>query len=249
MDRPQIRLGRCGFAVMCLAVVLSPTVAFAIDITIDDFQTADPVWPVIRTTAGTTTRTEIGLPGASVIGGERITNIVGQSFAVPGVDQVIGTIAPGPGIFDYVSSSGANGAVNFVYLGPGGGGLNANLAGTSGIRLDFLEFDHANSLDMSVSVTLFDGNTSTALADALTTSGGQSLYFNFNDFPGINAFDLSNVQSLDILVDPQLAADFRLAGISTFNELVPEPTAVAVWGVVACVAGLAFRRQRRRMTA
>ena len=231
---------------MLLVVALGVSPAHAA-IIIDDFDVVTGAWPVTRTTVGSTVQNELGIPPANTIGGVRSTTVTGDSFAIPGLDNVTTTIVPfPPSLLDYASTAGADGSLNLLYNAGGGpGGLNANFSAETGLTIDFLLFDHAGGVDLPVTVTLSDGTNVASLTQLLTSPGAQSLFFGFPGFAGIGSVDMTSLDSLNFFFDAQLAHDFRIDFIGTTTN-VPEPASVLVWGLAAVVGLIASRRCRAR---
>ena len=126
------------------------------------------------------------------------------------------------------------------------GGIAADFSNEAGIIIDLVQFDLGNVTDMPITITLSDGSNTAALMHLLTSPGAQSVLFNLNDFAGIGSVALNSIDSIEIFFDGQLAQDFRLDQISTISSLIPEPTSVAVWSVMAVAGGgVALRRRRR----
>jgi hypothetical protein len=239
-----------GFLLAAVTLGVSPLSAGQVVDNFDNVGGPNP-WPVIRTTVGSTLTIENGLPVLNTIGGQRATTTTGDSFAVPGLDNVTTTIVPfPPSLLDYATSAGADGSLNLFYNAGGGpGGLNANFSSETGITIDFLLFDHAGGVDMPVTVTVSDGTNLATLTNLLTSPGAQSVFFGFAGFAGIGGVDMSSVDSLNFFFDAQLAHDFRLDFIGTTTG-VPEPASLAVWGIASIVGLLVHRRRnRRRVTA
>ncbi|MBX3414611.1 MAG: hypothetical protein KF708_18130 [Pirellulales bacterium] len=232
-------------ALLLLAGILGVSSAQAAVI-IDDFDVVTGVWPVTRTTVGSTVNNELGIPTTNTIGGVRNTTVTGDSFAVPGLDTVTTTVVPTPpSLLDYASSAGADGSLNLLYNAGGiPGGLNANFSAETGITIDFLLFDHAGGVDLPVTVTLSDGSNVASLTQLLTSPGAQSVFFGFPGFAGIGGVDMSSIDSLNFFFDAQLAHDFRIDFIGTTSG-VPEPASFLVWGMAAVVGLFVSRRCRK----
>jgi len=231
----RVRVFAAAVAASILSVGSLVGSATASVIVIDDFSSvaaANP-WPVNMNAVGTTVVDENGL---AVIGGHRTTTLELQSTGIPGVDFLQATVAAGAGIFDFNSTVDTDGYISLLY--DGGGSLNADFSGQSGIQLDFTMFDFAGGADMPITVTLSDGINSAAHTLSLTTFGAQSLVFDFAGFAGIGSVNLSSIQSIEFELDPAIGADFRISQIIT---VVPAPGALALLGL-----GLLGARTRRR---
>ncbi len=217
------------------------TVSASADIIIDDFSSVgnpNP-WPVVINTLSTVHVTELGL--SNVIGGSRHSTIRATFLEEPGLDFVQAAIVPNFGmVLDYSSTSGARGDWNLRYDADGQG-LNADFSSQTDIVVDFGRFDFANGQPLPVTLTLWDGANFASLERSLNGPGAQSLIFSFDDFNGIGNFDLSQVQSLDMFLDPGLATDFRLSRVF----LVPSPGSLAL----LAVGSLVLAGRRHRMTS
>ena len=208
------------------------------DIIIDDFSSVGipTPWPVLINTISSVDVLETGLTG--VIGGARYSTVRATFLEELGLDFVQAAIVPNFGmILDYSSTSGANGDWNLQY-DANGAGLNANFSTINDIVLGFSRFDFANDQPLPVLVTLFDGANFATLSRSLTVPGPQGLHFEFAGFAGIGSLDLASIQSVGVFLDPALAADFRLSGITG----VPAPGSLAL----LAVGSLALAGGRRR---
>lgn len=218
--------------------------AASADLIIDDFSSVQmpSQWPVVRNTLGTTTITETGLLG--VIGGNRRSSITADFLALPGLDNITVTAAPTPaGIFDYASTSGADGSVRLIYNGGMAPAFVVDLSSESSFEIEFIYFDLANVDPLDISITITDslGESRTGLA-SLVGNGAQTLSLPMVGFAENMAgtTDLTDIRSINIFFDGALATDFRIDYIKTTT--VPAPGALAVLGMGI----LGVRRRRRR---
>jgi hypothetical protein len=225
-----------GLMLVCAAagaaILAAPAAAGVI--LIDGFNDigAPGTWPVALSAPGTVTVTE---GGVSTLGGYRETTIEAQSVAIPGIDSIQVTIAPGPALFDFNSSAGAAGRVTLAY--DGGGSMSADFSQQLGIQIDFALFDLANGAPLPVVIQLSDGTNTATLTQSLTSAGAQSLIFSFAQFAGIGSVNLGAIAMVSVDFDAGVGADFRLSQIVT---VVPGHGAAALLGI-AC---LAARRRR-----
>lgn len=203
---------------------------------IDDFSdvsTPTP-WPLSITSPNVLAVTETSLTG--VVGGTRLTTLSGFVFLLEGLDRVRATVAPNFGVLDYASSVGGDGDLRLAYVGD----FSADLSGDQFIQIDFSGFDLGMGVPMPVTVTIGHGAVTASLTHLLTEVGSQSLAFNFSEFTGISAVDLTSISAMDFRFDPAAGGDFRIGGISS---VVPEPTTLVM--LVAGAAAIAFRRRVR----
>lgn len=219
--------------------------AWAGPIVIDNFQAVgapDP-WPLTVTSATTLNATENGLSG--VLGGTRHATLVGETFAIPGLDFARLQVLPQPiGRIDYLTSSAGNARFTLEYDGGGApGGLNANFADQLGIQLTISAFDRAGSVNLPVTVEISDGSEVATGSTSLTTAGGQTKILLFNDFTNIGSVDLSEVQAVTVHFQPAISQDLQLQSISTY--FVPEPNNLALVGMLSLAAPFLVGRFRR----
>jgi hypothetical protein len=233
--RRGLQSRRLLLPVLAAGLALPVSTSHASVIVIDDFSDAPGAWPISLFAPGTTSLTEAGLTG--VLGGVRETTVSMTSAANPGLDFLQATIAPALGLFDYNSSAGTDGSVSFLY-DAGGAGLSAFFANQLGIEIGFTLFDHAGGVPLPVTIVLTDGMNTATLTQSLTAPGGQTLQFLFADFANIGALGLAYVQSVEVILDAAIGADFRVSQIST---IVPAPGSIALLALAAFVGR--FRRR------
>lgn len=199
-------------------------------IVIDDFSTvaAPNPWPVQLNAEGSVTVNENGL---GVLGGFRQTTVEAQGIGIPGLDFLQVTVAAGAGLLDFNSTVDTDGFLSLLY--DGGGSLNADLSSQGGIQVSFAMFDFAGSAPLPVTLHLFDGSNMAMHTLSLMAPGAQSLFFNFNNFAGV---DLTSIQSIQFDFDPAIGADFRISQIVA----IPAPAALALLSL-----GIAAPRRRR----
>ena len=163
-----------------------------------------------RTTAGTTSVTDVGLSG--VIGGSR-TLVVTATAIGGGSPEVRAGVIPGAQVLDYSSTVLANGLVTLRY-DANGVGLGADLSLGDGIQ--FTVVADVSSLPYDVTVTISDGTITNSSTQTVPISGLQSLQFLYTAFPTVN---LASVFSIEVTFDPNLAGDLEVAApIETFGE-------------------------------
>jgi len=175
-------------------------------------------------TVGTTVRVDPNLSG--VIGGVRGLDVTATAIAIPDLDRVIaGVVLPPVSFFDYASSDGADGNALLTY-DSNGSGLNANLEFAQGISLTVLDASMAavSPPGMDVTVTLVDGDLQMAVVTQTITMAVNPmspllLEFPFASFAGI---DVSNLQSIFVFIDPQLAGEARFNTIVTYGTPLQE---------------------------
>ncbi len=217
-----------GIAAVMLTVPVFVDNASAGAIVIDDFtQVAAPnPWPVQLSAQGDMTINETGL---NVLGGTRRTYIEAQSVGIPGIDFLQVSVAPGVGLFDYNSTVDTDGILSLTY-----DGTVTDFSGLGGIEISFASFDFANAAPMPVTLILFDGTDAALHTLNLNAPGAQSLFFDFNNFAGV---DLTSIASIQFTIDPAIGADFRIAQIMA----IPAPAGLALLAL-----GVAMPRRRRR---
>jgi len=206
--------------------------AWAAEAIVDEFSDASnltafvPDTNVLRNSLGSTVRVDPGLN--NVIGGARELTVTATALAVPGLDYiVVGANLTPDTFFEYNSRSGADGSTSLRYDG-NGSGLNAYLAFAQGIRVLIREADAAavSLPGMAVTVTLTDGSMASAsqtqtLLVPVLASAPLALDYLFSAFAGVDPSDLF---SIEVALDPQVAGDTRLQIIGTFGTPPLETT-------------------------
>jgi hypothetical protein len=228
----------CYLAVLAALVSAGPARA---GLVIDDFGSTTYPYPAptgfVQGAVGQSTIAETGLPEGATFGGVRTATISVASVTSTG-DFANFRVDPSPtgsgGSLSYASTTGTDGALRLAY----GPGPDLDLAGHHGIRVDLLEFDHANGLDMTVILTLTDASGAEMSETlAVSSAGRQTLTFALTGFSGL---DLGQIRTIGLTFDAGLSSDFRLASITA----VPEPGGLACVGMGATLAaGLAWRRR------
>lgn len=223
-----------------LAAFLTGTVAAgtaSAQLLIDDFSSVgNPVpWPVTVNTLSSVNVLEVNL--SNVIGGSRYSTIRATYLENLGLDFVQAAIVPNFGmLLDYSSTAGARGDWNLLYDNDGNG-LNIDFSQQNNILLDFGRFDFANGEPLPVTLTLSDGVNFAELTRSLTAPGAQIMNFATADFSNIGLLDFAHLQSINVFLEPGLAADFRLSSIYA----VPTPGSIALLSL----GTLAFAGRRR----
>lgn len=242
--------------VFLLVLVFGITPGLQAQIVIDNF--AEPAAPAVfpQTTVGTTPFTQAPLNPANTIGGVREGSVTATSIALPGTDIV--EVSVGGNIFDYQASAGADGSATLFYDGNAGGAgdLNLNLMGQS-IAVTFILSDSSQALP--VTVTLDDGSATASVTQTLMTqinSGDPAVTLSFTSaaFTANNPLiNLASINSVLFNFDPAEARDFRLGGEGIVVQQqvpIPEPTSLALWGIVAMTGGVcAYRRRKQKAAA
>ena len=182
---------------------------------IDDFSsvganTEEPPG-VVRTTIGGTTVTDVGL--ANVIGGSRTLTVAATAVG-GGSPEVRGGVMPFAQVLTYSSSVLADGLVTLLY-DANGVGLGVDLSTGDGIQLEVTA--DLSALPYDVTVTISDGVLTDSSTQVVPVGGQQQVQFFYNvAFPTV---DLSNVFSIEVTFDPNLAGDLEVGTpIETFGE-------------------------------
>ena len=180
--------------------------------------------------------------------GAGVTSVFGDSRRVElgafsgGVTDSNG-VSIGGGIISYSSSNSGDSSLRLTY---DAGAPTVDLSGEAGVMFDVITFDFANGVPLPITVTLDDG-TNTAFINAsasAATPPGIPFEMEFADFTNIGSVDLSAVQSIDFFFDAQVAHDFDIDSIRTFQ--IPEPTSIAIWAVLGMLSVAGAIRLRRR---
>lgn len=176
---------------------------------------------VARTMLGTTVRVDPNLAG--VIGQVRELSVI--LTAIDAGDFLTAGIAPMPvSLFDYITSSTAQGAAELLF-DANGNGLNAYLAFAQGIEVNIIGADAAAVAPpgLGITVTLTDGNMNTASSTQVVflavVGPPLPLQFAFTDFAGV---DPANLFSIKVAINPQVAGDVRLDYIQTYGTPLEE---------------------------
>lgn len=219
-----------------LAVALLATQSVRAQIAVDNFAQPAAVATFTQTTVGSQSFTQSGLNPANTIGGVRDGTVTASVITTAGVDNV--EVKVGAGVYDYASTSGADGAATLRYDGAavGSGDLNLNLMGQA-INVQFVLSD--SSLPLPVTVTLNDGVNSAAVTLNLTNlinpgDPAVTLAFNPAAFTANNpAINLASINTVEIGFNPSVGRDFRLGGEGIIiRQEIPEPASIALWSLL-----------------
>jgi hypothetical protein len=210
------------------------------DVVIDNFSEITASWPVLRTTVGTTVRTDSPLSTSNVIGGVRRTTIHLDAIGGPPNNQTTDIDAANE-ILTYFSATGDNGRVELFYDG-GTGDLNADVSNETQFTIFFIDFDHAGAINMPVTVTFNDGTTSFSVTKTLTSavSNFGQVYL-LSEFIGV---DFTSINTITVLLDPGSAADFTLSFLALTRVPEPATLTLAALGMVGAT-GIFYRRNRK----
>ena len=193
-----------------------------------------PVTPVV------VTQSQSGLMG--VIGGSRRISIVRQSTIGNSDRRITGTVTDfGSPIFEYDSTSGADGAVD---LGYGfSAALNADFSLEKFIDVRIEDYDFPGSTALSASLRLESPSGSKTVTGSFAQSGSGDLRFSLSDFTGVN---LKNISLINLRLDPPRGSDFEIQSIAATGALapIPETSTLLPLGTLFGLS-LAFRRRSR----
>lgn len=216
---------------------LVPAAASAAVIVVDDFASAAATYPLVASVVPVVVAGAVeAAPGA--VGGTRQATAQLHSAAIAGLDSLaVGVFPVGPGVFDYSSTSGADGAGSLLYGAniAGGSSLNLAIPDASTLDLDVLLFDRPQGGSLTITVFLNNGVLSGSTSSVVVVGGPQLVSINLDSIP---LSVRSNVTGLTVSFDGTNAVDFRLDDISV---VIPEPSAL---GLLA-PAGLLLARRRR----
>jgi len=148
--------------------------------------------------------TDPGLNG--VLGGVRQLTVAATRLDLPGLDNVAAGAAVLGDFFDYHASLGAIGNVALRY-DQGGAGLNVSIYGFDHFQLAVLIAD-ASSVPYDATVTVEDNTGGSASStQTITTPGRVTIAWPLASFSSV---DLNAVQSITLVIAPNLAADMRV---------------------------------------
>lgn len=159
---------------------------------------------VVQNTIGSTTVPDSGLNG--VLGGVRQLTVTATSLELLGLDDVVAGAAVLGDFFDYHASLGAIGEVALRY-DRGGPGLDVSIYGFDHFQLTVLIAD-ASSVPYDATVTVEDNaGGSASSTQTITQDGPRIIAWPLANF---SAVDLNAVQSITLVIAPNLAADMRV---------------------------------------
>ncbi|MBI4517553.1 MAG: hypothetical protein HY699_17250 [Deltaproteobacteria bacterium] len=196
----------------------------AAEVTIDNFSSAVSTYyvtntNVAQTVVGSTTVTDPGRAG--VIGGVRQLTVEAQSLLnIPVPDYIVSGVEPIGTFLEYNSTVNGDGRIELLY-DRGGVGLNAHLGRAFGILVAIINADaSAPPYDVAITLTDNSANSATVTQTVPVPGGPLSLYFRFQDFVGVDA---NRLYSIQVVFDPNTAADLRIGRIETYGTAVAAP--------------------------
>lgn len=217
----------CGWALQSMA-----------DIVIDNFNQGS-VDILVNNGSQTASDTDGGLSTTNVIGGERYSFLQWQT----GTDNTTLKINTSGDDLEKASYGSQPGNDGYYYLIYGNGSaLNADLTqgGTNNrFGLRFLFSDVVGTTTVSI-VTDGVGTSTLSHANPLGGTMDEWVYFDYSDFSGSADFD--DVDKITLTINGTTGADITLDHFST--TFIPEPTTLALMGMVGTVIVL-LRRNRR----
>jgi hypothetical protein len=220
------------------SVLVVPAVASAAVIVVDDFNQATASYPLVDNTVGGIVAGPAD-PAVGAIGGVRQVAVEMTAADVPGLDSVsAGVFTQIPGVFDFSSTSGADGWTTLLY---GASNINSpNLLSLvipdgSTIELDVQLFDRPAGGSLKIDVSLNSLVPFGTVTTTLNASGAQVVSIPLDS---ISSSIRSNVTGITVVLDGTKAVDFRLDSISI---VVPEPAAM---GALAPFGLLLARRRK-----
>jgi len=225
---------------LLLSILMLPSLAAALPVTIDDFTTG--TFAIEDTTIDGSSVTSID-GGAGIIGGERdaFVELKNRLFGVGDARLEVGG-----GVMSFSTDAGASGTAVLQYDGIDGSpvldvdGLGSVdfTAGASGFNLDIIFSDAG--FDFQVN-TFWDGgmssNTANFTSIGFPLSGTRFIGF---DDPEFGTTDFSDISAFELIVDPLgefAALDLAMVNIGT-NE-VPAPGAPVLLGLGLGLLGMA----------
>lgn len=225
--------GFLGCAAIGFLAAMTPSVASAAIINIDDFATPGGSFNVNVFSGSTGFQI-----AASALGGRREYQATRTTGIVPAFDKITLTqfSSGGTSFLDFDQTSGSAGELLLTYDGSNGtGDLNLDLSGNRKVSITLSQFNLGEGPLMNTYVELFDGTTTTTQTVNVSVAGPQTLTYDFTD-PNI-AFDFTSVNSIKVYFGADLGSDFRISSILAPEAIaVPEPAALALLGVAALIA-------------
>lgn len=197
----------------------------------------------LTTTGPAVMDTQVGEP-ADILGGTRVVTLFDDRLLLPGgsAEKAAGTdyiqlTATGlqtPTLtLDYPDISDANFASMW------------NSIGVTFLLLDSPLSPGAVAADLTVAVESSAGNGSVTM-DLVQAAGESSVFFPFNS-PGFAGVDFGDIDGVTVTIDPRIVAFSYQLGEITREQIVPEPTSIAlVMTGLASLAGVFIVRRRQK---
>jgi len=219
-------------SVFTLAAAFSVALAFTFvdtspaaaqtEIVIDNFSSTGIGGPYFLSDPGFSSFGE--MPPSGVIGAGSTTRTVTITRTNASGSVTAGVVPGVPGLLQGGASNTATGQLTTSYTA--GGGLNANLSSFLGVAVDVATFGAGvPPAGVPVSVTLTDGDSNSSTGMATITGTGE-LLIPPSAFAGLNALDLSDIDSIDVVFDISFGQDFE---INSIVALTPEPVTILLW--------------------
>ncbi len=223
--------------------LLFATNAQAADLLIDNFDNTPQSIELNTETTGSDLVTGLA-PDA--IGGSRNLSLTVDNIGFPGNGASL-AVAPPPPDDPFALTWNNDSLVSSmatVTWDANGSGLDADLTGQSGIRLDLFAVD----LSAEIAFTIEDSSGNTAELDLTGLTPG-IVSFDFDNFTNIGGVDLTDIQVIEMMLDGPPSVDVTLDLLDfpeiTTNEPTPEPSTIL--GLVAVGgAGLLSRRRQKK---